>query len=157
MAIYQAPNVTTYGYTPPGTGHGEAGITQHLHSVAYVSAALAANDVIQFGYLPVNAVVVGAVLKADGQLDGNGAPTLAFDLGVTGSPALFKSAITTVGRVAGASADSTNAAAGTLYQNTSGGKLLVYATATAAAATGAAGNVEVDISYFLADTPGSAA
>jgi len=155
MATYQAPQVTTYGYQPPGTGHGECQITQHLHTSAYVSAALATNDVVQFGYIPANAVVSGVTLKADGQLDSNGSPTLTFDVGVTGTAQLFKAAVTTVGRAAGASVDTTNAAAGTLYKNTSGAKQLIFATAHAGAATGAAGTLELDVTYWVEDTPGS--
>jgi hypothetical protein len=156
-ATYQAPGVTKYGYVPPGSGHGEANITQHLHATVYCSAALGANDVMQFGYLPPNAVVTGAILKADTQLDSGGSPTLTMDLGVTGTAQLFKAAVTTVGRASGASADATIAGAGTLYKNTSGAKQLVYATAHAAAATGAAGTVECDIAYYVEDTPGSQA
>src|SRR5579863_4645926 len=138
MATYQAPNVTTYGYAPPGTSHGIAGL-QCLHAKAYCSAALGLNDSIQFGYIPNNAVVVAAVLQADSQLDSNGSPTLTFDLGVTGTTQLWKAAVTTVGRATGVTADNTLATTGMLYKNTSGGKQMVIATAHAAAATGAAG------------------
>ncbi|MGH7024513.1 MAG: hypothetical protein ACREEB_13125 [Caulobacteraceae bacterium] len=154
-ATYQAPNVTTFGYIPPGSGHGEASVTQHLHAKVYCSAALGANDVLQFGYLPPNAVVIGAILKADTQLDSNGSPTLTFDLGVTGTAQLFKAAVTTVGRAAGASADTTLAGAGALYKNATGAKIMVIGTAHASAATGAAGSVEADIAYFVEDTAGS--
>jgi len=155
MATYQAPQVTTYGYTPPQTGHGESQITTHLHTTAYVSAALATNDTIQFGYLPPNAVVAGVTLKADAQLDSNGTPTLAFDVGVTGTIALFKSAVTTVGHTSGPTADATIAPAGLLWKNTTGLKQLIFATVTTGAATGVAGvNVELDVSFWVEDTPG---
>jgi hypothetical protein len=158
MAVYQAPNVTTYGYQPPGTGHGEAQITQHLYAKAFCGAALAANDTIQFGYIPNNAVVDGVILKADAQLDTGGSPTLAFDLGVTGTAQLFKAAVTTVGHAGGASADATNTGAGTLYKNTTGAKQLVYATVHTAAETAAAsGTIELSLSYWLQDTVGSQA
>jgi hypothetical protein len=158
MAVYQAPNVTAYGYQPPGTGHGESQVTQHLYAKAFTGAALALNDTIQFGYIPNNAVVDGVILKADAQLDSGGSPTLAFDLGVTGAAQLFKAAVTTVGHAVGASADATNTGAGTLYKNTSGAKQLVYATVHTAAETAAAsGTIELSLSYWLQDTVGSQA
>jgi hypothetical protein len=157
MAIFQAPGVTAFGYQPPGSGHGEANIVQQLHAAAAVSSALAANDTIEFGWLPANAVVTGAVLRAAGQLETSGSPTLTFDLGVSGTAQLWKAAVTTVGRAAGASSDATIASAGGLYKNTSGARQKVIATCHAAAATPAAGTLECAIGYFVEDAPGSAA
>lgn len=155
MATWQAPNVTTYGYTPPGTGHGEAGITQHLHAKVYLPATFAANDTLQFGYLPPNAIVTGVTLVADSQLDSNGSPTLAFDVGITGTTQLWKAAVTTVGHSAGVSGDTTMASAGMLFKTTA--KTLVVGTIHTGAATAVAGAVEIDVSYFVEDTPGSPA
>ncbi|HEY5106591.1 MAG TPA: hypothetical protein VII73_07445 [Caulobacteraceae bacterium] len=145
--------------TPAGTGHGPYQLTQHLHATVSVPATLAANDVLNFGYLPNNAIVASMVLKAATQLDSNGSPTLSIDMGVVGTAQLFKAAITTVGRTAGASADIGTglAAAGYLYKNTSGAKQLVIGTVHAAAATAVAGTLELDVEYYLEDTVGSPA
>jgi hypothetical protein len=144
---------------PAGTGHGEAQITQHLHATVNLPATLAANDVINFGYIPRNAIIASVVLKAQSQLDSNGTPTLTFDMGVTGTPQLFKAAITTVGRTVGQSTDIGTGitAAGYLYKNTTGAKLAVFATCHAAAATPVAGVIELDVEYYVEDTVGSPA
>ncbi len=120
-------------------------------------SSLATSDVVNVGYLPRNAVVTGATLKTDGQLDSNGSPTLAFNMGVTGTANLFKAAITTVGRSSGATADATIAAGGLYYKNTSGAPLLVTVTASTGAATGAAANLTCEVSYFVDDAAGSQA
>jgi hypothetical protein len=141
---------------PAGTGHGDFSTSTHLHAVTgTLPTTLGTNDVINFGYLPNGAVVVGAILKAQSQLDSSGSPTLTFDLGVTGTAQLWKAAITTVGRAAGASSDATIVSAGGLYKNTTGGKVLVIGTVHAQAATAVAGVLEVDIEYYVEDTTGS--
>jgi hypothetical protein len=143
---------------PAGTGHGPYQTTQHLHATSPTISTWAANDTINFGYLPRNAVVVSMVLKAASQLDSNGTPTLTLDMGVPGTPQLFKAAISTVGRAAGASVDTGNtlAAAGYLYKNLSGAKQVILCTVHAAAATAVAGTLELDVEYFIEDTVGSA-
>jgi hypothetical protein len=154
---------TTYSTTlyaqnqPAGTGHGFNQITQHLHATSPSISTWAINDVINFGYLPRNAIVVSTVLKAASQLDSNGSPTLTLDLGVTGTAQLFKAAISTVGRAAGASVDvgTTIAAAGYLYKNVSGAKQAIICTVHAAAATAVAGTLELDVEYYIEDTVGS--
>lgn len=141
---------------PAGTGHGDFCSSTHLHAVTgTLPSTLATNDVINFGYLPNNAVVVGVILKAQSQLDSNGAPSLTLDLGVTGTPQLWKAAITTVGRAVGVTSDNTIASAGGLYKNTSGAKVLAIGTVHAAAATPVAGVLEVDIEYYVEDASGS--
>ena len=141
---------------PANNSHGFSRAHTHMHGIVTVTTAMTTNDVLNIGYLPINAVVVTAHLKAPTQLDSNGAPTLTFSLGVTGTAALWKSAVTTVGRVAGVSSDTTIATAGGLYKNTSGSKLLVIATCGNVAATPVAGTVEVDIGYYVEDAAGSA-
>jgi|GEM_PF-2431638 len=142
---------------PAGTGHGEFKINTHLHAISPTISTWASGDTILIGYLPINAVVVGAVLKAASQLDSNGAPTLALSFGSVATPALFKSAITTVGRASGASADIGTGitAAGYLYKNTTGAKLPILVTVTTGAATPVAGTIEADVEYYVEDTPGS--
>ena len=147
MAVLQSPNVAL---KQPIAVHGDATDAQHLHAIVTVPAGnLTTGDSYQFGYLPPNAVVTGAVLKAATQLDSNGSPTLALNLGVTGTLSLFKAAVTTVGRAAGASADNTVAAAGYLYKNTTGAKILVTGAHSTGAATGVAGTLELSVSYFV--------
>jgi hypothetical protein len=143
--------------TPPGTGHGPYKISTQLHATVALPATAALNDVINFGYLPNNAVVVGAWLKAQSQLDSNGAPALTLDLGVTGTAQLFKAAISTVGRAVGVTSDNTVATTGGVYKNTSGAKQLVIGTIHAAAATPVAGNLEACLEYFVEDASGSPA
>jgi hypothetical protein len=143
---------------PAGTGHGFYQITQHLHATSPSISTWAINDVINFGYLPRNGIVASMVLKAASQLDSNGAPTLTLDMGVTGTPQLFKAAITTVGRAVGASADIGTglSAAGYLYKNASGARQAIICTVHAAAATAVAGTLELDVEYYIEDVVGSA-
>ena len=155
MAAYSSP---LYAQNQPAnTGHGFNTSSVHMHATVTVPATLALNDTINFGYLPANAVVVAVILKAPTQLDSNGAPALTLSLGVTGTAALFKSAVTTVGRAAGASADATNAAAGVLFKNGAGAKTAVIGTVSAAAATPVAGTLECDVEFYVEDAVGSPA
>lgn len=142
---------------PAGTGHGEYQITQHIHAITGSISTWALNDIINIGYLPRNAIVASMVLKAASQLDSNGSPTLSFDMGVPGTPQLFKAAITTVGRTAGASADIGTglSASGYLYKNVTGAKQAIVCTVHAAAGTAVAGTLEIDVEFYVEDTPGS--
>jgi hypothetical protein len=143
--------------TPPNTGHGFNTSSVHLQATSGVlPVTLTTNDTINIGFLPPNAVVVSALLKAAGQMDSNGAPTLTLSLGVPGTAGLFKSAITTVGRAAGTSADATLSAAGLLYKNLTGAKQAILVTVANVAATPVAGTLEVDVEYFVEDPVGSA-
>ena len=155
MAAYSS---TIYsGNIPAATGHGPYQQTAHLHATVALPAGMLINDTINFGYIPRNAVVAAVVLKAQTQLDSNGAPTLTFDTGVTGTPQLFKAAVITVGRAVGATVDFTIAGAGYLYKNLSGAKQAVIGTCHAASATGVAGVIELDLEYFVEDAVGSPA
>src|SRR5271167_1893930 len=113
---------------PAGTGHGVFKGTTRLHCTSGSISTWAHNDTIAVGWLPRNAIVTGATLKAASQLDSNGSPTLALDLGIVGTAQLFKAAVTTVGQASGASADTTIAAAGLLYSNTTGADVEVICT-----------------------------
>ena len=141
--------------TPANTGHGDWTGSFHLHAISGAISTWAAGDTINIGWLPKNAVVVGVWLKAATQLDSNATPTLALSVGVTGTTTLFKSAITSVGRAAGATADNTVAGAGALYKNTSGAKQAVLVTVGTAAATAVSGTLEVDIEFYVEDLGGS--
>jgi hypothetical protein len=134
------------------SGHGLNRISTHLHAISGSISTWATNDTINVGYLPKGAVVTNTILKAASQLDSG--TSLTLDLGVTGTTQLFKAAITTVGRAANASVDTTNTAAGYLYNNT-GSDLLVLVTVHAGAATPVAGTLEVDVEYYVEDAAGS--
>jgi len=151
---YQSPNYVQN--QPAGTGHGVYKTNTSLHDTSGSISTWALNDTILFGWLPRNAVVQNVVLKAASQLDSNGSPTLTLDVGIVGTPQLFKAAITTVGRAAGASVDIVNTvAAGILYKNTTGARVAVIVTVHAAAATPVAGTLELDIDYYVEDVAGS--
>ena len=141
--------------TPANTGHGFATSSVHLHATSGAISTWAAGDTLNVGYLPRNAVVVSATLKAASQLDSNGSPTLTLSLGVPGTAGLFKSAVTTVGRAAGASVDTSVAAAGMLYKNVSGARQAVIVTVGTGAATAVAGTLEVDLEFYVEDAAGS--
>ena len=140
--------------TPPNTGHGFNTASVHLHAISGSITTWAAADVINVGALPAGAVVTAAILKAASQLDSNGTPTLTLSLGVSGAAGLFKSAITTVGRAAGATADVTLAPAGALYKAPA--RTTVIVTVGAGSATAVAGTLEVDLEYYVEDAAGSA-
>jgi len=151
--VYQTLNYSQN--QPAGTGHGNYKTNTSLHAISGSISTWALNDTVLVGWLPRNAVVQNVILKAASQLDSNGAPTLTFDVGVVGTPQLFKAAVTTVGRAAGASADATITAAGLLYANASGARQAVVVTAHTAAATPVAGTIEVDVDYYVEDIVGS--
>ena len=140
---------------PAFTGHGIVRENTHLHAASPTISTWAAGDTILVGYLPANAVIVGAVLKAASQLDSNGAPTLALSFGIVGNAGLFKTGITTVGRAAGASADIGTGitAAGYLFKTIA--KSTVVITVSAAAATAVAGTLEADVEFYVEDPVGS--
>ena len=140
---------------PAGTGHGNFKTNTSLHALSGQISTWATGDTILIGYLPRNCIVQNVILKAASQLDSNGSPTLTFDVGIVGTPQLFKSAISTVGRAAGVSADSTINAAGLLYSNATGARVAVLVTVHAGAATAVAGTVEVDVDYYVEDVSGS--
>jgi hypothetical protein len=137
---------------PANSGHGNYNQSTHLHAISGSISTWAANDTINVGYLPRGAVVVSCSMKAASQLDSNGSPTLALDLGIVGTTQLFKAAITTVGRASGVSADQTIAAAGVLYKNTTGADVTVLATVHTAAATAVAGTLEFDLEFYVEDS-----
>ncbi len=133
------------------SGHGLNRMSTHLHAISGSISTWAAGDTIAVGYLPRQAIVTNVILKAASQLDSNGTPTLALDVGTSASSQLFKAAITTVGRASGASVDTTNTASGYLYQNTTGADLEVLITVHTAAATAVAGTLEIDVEYYVED------
>lgn len=137
---YNAPSFTNKN---PVVDPGYAKSIVAFRDTVSPSAALGLNDGGTVGYLPPNAVVLGGYVKYATALDTNGAPTLTVDLGVTGAAQTFLAADTT-GRAGG-----TVATIGKGYKNTTGAKIAITWLAHAAAATGAAGTIEVHLSYFI--------
>ena len=137
------------------SGHGLNRMSSHLHAISPTISTWATGDTITVGNLPRQAIVTNVVLKAAGQLDSNAAPALTLDVGVASSAQLFKAAISTVGRSAGASVDTTNTPAGYLYQNASGADQVVVVTVHAGAATPVTGTLELDVEYYVEDVTGS--
>jgi len=138
MATY---SVTNY-LTNPIPTHGEVKTTQWLHATVTISAAPVLNDVLNFGYLPANAVVVAAMIKASDMDTSTG---ILIDIGDAGDADRYIAA-STVGQTGTASA--ALAAAGILYKTTA--KTLVKGLInTAPTGTGSAGTVEIAIGYFV--------
>jgi hypothetical protein len=136
---YNAPSYTNKSPIPvPGLGKS----IQSFRDVVTTTAALAINDTGNFGYLPPNAVVLGGYAKFSA-LD-TGAPTLTFDIGVTGAGQTFLAADTTC------RAGGTVATIGKGYKNTTGAKVAITWLARAAAsAGGAAGTAELHLAYVI--------
>lgn len=146
MTTFLSDQLST-GFNAPIGAHGEFKAQNHLHAITALPSTATLSDVINVGYVPPNAVVTGVTSKAQTQLDS--ATSLTLDLGIVGTAQLFQAALTTVGRAAGASADNTCAAAGRLWKNTTGAKVLIIGTIHAAAGTPVAGNLEHVIDYFV--------
>lgn len=138
---------TTYnapGYTnkSPITDPGYAKSVVAFRDTVTFSAALGLNDGGSVGYLPPNAVVIGGYAKFSA-LD-TGSPTLTMDIGVTAAAQTFLAADTT------ARAGGTVSIIGKGYKNTTGAKIAITWLAHAAASGGgAAGTMEVHLSYFI--------
>lgn len=102
-----------------------------------------ADDQVGLFYLPKGAVVVGCTIAAT-DMDTNGAPALAIDVGDASVEDRFIAA-STVGQAGTLS--TALARAGFLYKYTS--ETLISAFIKTAAATGAAGTLYVAIEYFV--------
>lgn len=91
--------------TFPVSGVGLGGRTTHHARGEYTpGAAITTADVIDMFDLPPRARILGATLKYEGQIDSNGVPTWAVNIGSAETPALIFAA-STAGRTAGASVD----------------------------------------------------
>ncbi len=139
MATYSAS-----GYlTKPAAALGLAQNVQCLYAEVAPSAALTTSDVFNFGYLPINARVVGAFIEAS-DLDTNGSPTLTLNVGDSGDADRYFAA-STVGQAGTAS--TALAVTGLGYKTTA--KTLVTGAPAANAATGVAGTISVGILYVV--------
>jgi hypothetical protein len=140
---------------PAATGHGEYQVQTHLHAVSpALPTSLATGDTINMGYIPAGAVVTGLTLKAPTQLDSS--TGLVFDVGDAGSANRYMAGTILVGRAAGASFDTTMAAGGKLYKNTTGAAVAIVVKVNTQATTAVAGTIELEMSYFVEDVVGSA-
>lgn len=143
MATYSS---TAYSTNAPIAFHGERAGVQMARAVITCTAAPSTSDALNFFYLPANARVVGGYLAAS-DMDTNGSPTIALNIGDAGSAARLFSAST----VAQAGTTSTTFAAGALdYLYTA--KTLITGVASANAATGAAGTVTLCLLYVVEDS-----
>jgi hypothetical protein len=136
---YNAPSFSNKNPVPdPGL----AKTTVNFRDIVTTTAALGLNDGGTFGYLPPNAVVTGGYAKFATAMD-TASATLTIDIGVTGAAQTFLAADTT------ARAGGTVSTIGKGYKNTSGAKIAITWLAHAAATTGAAGTIELHLSYFI--------
>jgi hypothetical protein len=143
MATYSSP---AYSASNPVRAHGEGFTVQTVTATVTCTAAPSTSDTINFFYLPANARVVGGFLSSS-DMDTNGTPTLALNIGDSGSASRYFSA-STVGQAGTAS--TAIAVAGLGYLNTS--KTLVTGVASNNAATGAAGTVTLNLQYVVEDS-----
>jgi hypothetical protein len=139
MATYSATNYNKTGVS----AHGFAGNVKAKHWTVACAASPATTDTINFGYLPANARVLLAVLEST-DMDTNGTPLLALNVGDASSAARLFSA-STVGQAGTLS--SAIAVAGAGYKYTA--KTLITGTASANAATGAAGTLYLTVFYIV--------
>lgn len=140
MATY---NSTQYQNKTGVSQSGGAGNVNSAYFEVTCSAAPSTTDTINFGYLPANARILAATLEAT-DMDTNVSPTLAINVGDSGSATRLFSA-STVGQAGTASVAS--AVAGLHYKTTA--KTLITGVASANAATGAAGTLYLSILYVV--------
>lgn len=142
MALYYTDKSRTFGIK---TGVGQSRQTLVAEAIVAVTTAMIDNvdDEVALFWMPKGAVVIGACIAAT-DMDTNGAPTLAFDVG----DASVESRIFAASQVGRAATLSTAmATTGFLYKYTA--DTLVKAYVQAVAATGAAGTLYVAIEYFI--------
>jgi hypothetical protein len=116
-----------------------------VRSASYaITAALVVNDVIQMFKLPAGATVHDVILAAD-DLDTNGTPTIALDVGDATTANRFISA-STVARAGGVGR--TDQAGGVGYQYSA--DTMVQVKVSTAPATGAtSGNITLTVAYTM--------
>lgn len=144
MTVYQSVNVSE---KRPIRSHGFAVDTKCERFRVSVGAALTTADVLQFGYLPRYARVVDSILVAS-DLDTNGAPTLALNVGDAADPdRLFAAANVAQ---AGTAARMT-AVTGFGYRYDT--RTLITGAPSTNAATGVAGTIDLYV-FYVVDDPG---
>lgn len=142
MATYQSRQVAD---EMPIPSHGDGSSVKCQRFKVSITAALTTADVIQFGYLPIYARVVDAVLKGT-DMDTNGSPTLAFNVGDAGdADRLF--AASTVGQTATIARMTATTGFGYRYD----AQTMITGAPSTNAATGAAGALELFVWYVVED------
>ena len=142
MATYYTDKSRSFG-PAAGPGHNR----QELVAEAIVDIATAmidnTNDEVGLFWLPAGAVVTGATISAT-DMDTNGSPTLAFDVGdASDEDRIF--AASNVGQAGTLS----TAMARTAHLYKYATRTRIFAYVQAAAATGAAGTLTVSVRYFV--------
>lgn len=143
MATYYTDQSRT-AYAPRIGGHGHRGVVSAVAIVAMTTAMIDnTNDEVGLFVLPKGAVIVSATIAAT-DMDTNGMPTLAFDVGDdSDEDRIF--AASTVGQAGTLS--TAMARTGYLYKYTA--DTLIKAYIQAVSATGAAGTLYVHVNYFV--------
>lgn len=143
MAQFYSLETTPPVYPVSGVGLGGR-TSHHARGEFTTSVALAAADVVDLFDLPPRARVLGGFVKAT-DMDTNGSPTIAFNIGIAGTPALFFAASNAA---QAGTVDRAMAATGTDYVTT--GKTRVKLVVSTGPATGVAvGTVVVVINYIV--------
>lgn len=142
MATYQGEQVSA---RMPIPSHGLASGVRCQRFKVTTTAALTTSDAIQFGYLPIYARVVDAWVKTS-DMDTNGTPTLAFNIGDAGDVDRLFSA-TTAGQAAGVTRMSVATGFGYRYD----AETLITGAPSTNAATGVAGTIELAVFYVVED------
>lgn len=142
MAIYTTAHSQTYG-TVIGAG-GSRNLVTQIMSVAMTTAMIDnANDEVELCWVPKGAVIVGCQLRGT-DMDSNGSPALAFDVGDDSDEDRLLAAVT-VGQAATRTDDL--AATGFGYKYSSATKIKAYVQT--AAATAVAGTLYFQLTYFV--------
>lgn len=144
MATYRSLNVSE---NQPIKSHGDGGHVKCERFRITTTAALTTADVLQFGYLPIYARVVDAVLVAS-DIDTNGTPTIALNVGDSGDADRFFAAAN-VGQAGTAARMTVTTGFGYRYD----AETLITGAPSTNAATGAAGTIDLYV-YFIVDDPG---
>lgn len=143
MATYSSPD---YTLNAPVPSNGLSRSAMVLYFPITTTAALTTADVFNFGYVPANFRLVDAILKGT-DMDTNGSPTLAINVGISGTAQLiFAASVTGQAGVV----DRAMAVAGVNYKFTS--KTLIVGAPSANAATGVAGTLELVLIGYVEDS-----
>lgn len=136
---------TTVAAASSALTQGIAGNSKTVYASYAVTAALAANDVIDMLKVPKNARIVGVTLKAS-DLDTGGSPSIVLDVGDTGdTDRLIDGA--TIGQ-AGGTSTALVSSTGQFYQYTA--ETIISVLVQAGPATGAtSGTIELAVTYVL--------
>lgn len=143
MATYSSADYTNKN---PFPSHGLARNVKGAFFTVSCTAAPATTDTINFGYLPKNARVLSMTLEST-DMDTNGSPTLALNVGDSGSASRYFSA-STVGQAGTAAVAS--AVTGLGYLTTD--RTLITGVASNNAATGAAGTLYLTVFYTVEES-----